>query len=88
MSTESVGFNRSTLLEMLHCRVVNVKFRKLNGDIRNMRCTLLEEMLPPRKEEESKSNTKRLASMNVVTVFDLDAADWRSIRVDHIIEAV
>ncbi len=86
MSTETV-YNKSTLLEMLHKRVVNVKFRKLNGDIRVMRCTLNANLLPPVKntggvQEEAEPNP------NLVTVFDLDAADWRSFRLDRILEVL
>ena len=85
-------YNKETLLEMLHCREVVVKFRKTNGDLREMRCTLDPMLLPGRPEDlEPKSPNEdvkppRKQNPNVVNVWDLDTNEWRSFRTDRIIE--
>lgn len=65
--------------------VARIKFKKVNGDLRDMRCTLREDLLPPVIEQ---TTTKRQHDANdeVVAVYDLDAAGWRSFRIDSVIE--
>jgi len=50
-----------------------------------MLCTLREDLLPPVTES---ATTKRQHDANdeVVAVYDLDAAGWRSFRIDNVIE--
>jgi hypothetical protein len=83
-------FNRSTLLEILNTREAVVKFRKLNGDLRIMRCTLKEDLLPQAIQENlGKLNVNRLQHIeNLVTVYDLDMDGWRSFHLDSIIEVL
>jgi hypothetical protein len=84
MNTNTLGYNRDTLLAMLESRIVEIKFRKENNDLRVLRGTLKEDMLPkqPASKHAHKDNPE------VVTLWDLDAEGWRSVRTDRIIEVL
>jgi WYL_2, Sm-like SH3 beta-barrel fold len=78
MTTE-VGYNRETLLEMLRTREVCVTFKKQDGKLRRMRCTLnieRDDMVLP----ENKSG--------LITAWDLDAGGWRSFYAENVTEAL
>ena len=60
-----------------------VTFTKKDGTVREMRCTLQPDLLPPQKDleeaiQEKKVNTEALA------VWDLDKEAWRAFRIDAI----
>jgi hypothetical protein len=76
---------KSAYHTFLKGNVARIKFKKVNGDIRDMRCTLREDLLPPVTES---ATTKRQHDANdeVVAVYDLDAEGWRSFRIDNVIE--
>jgi hypothetical protein len=63
---------------------VNLTFKKVNGEIRKMRCTLNEELIP--EDKKSTGNGKRKSPEDSIAVFDLDKQDWRSFRYESIIE--
>lgn len=77
----------STLREDLRHGVVEVMFDKINGERRQMRCTLDRTMMPggqgPHPNLEA-DHSKALQGPTV-TVWDLDAKDWRAFRSDRII---
>lgn len=61
-----------------------ITFTKVNGEPRVMRCTLRADQLPPAKiTEEVRARETNYAILNV---WDLDAAGWRSFRVDNVTE--
>lgn len=72
--------HRKDIKTQLQSMVLNVTFTKADGTLRDMRCTLIPECLPPIK------NTKKVEKENEETmiVFDLEASDWRSFRMDSI----
>jgi hypothetical protein len=84
-STQQKGFNHTTLLEILNAREANIKFRKLNGDLRTMRCTLKADLLPS-TIAEALDKTNRPSDL--ITVYDLDMNGWRSFHIDSIIEVL
>ena len=82
-------YNRETLLEILHSREATVKFRKLNGDVRIMRCTLKFDLLPEQVQNKLLAEEKeeeKIPNDTLVTVFDLEEQGWRSFKIDRIIE--
>lgn len=85
MSTEAQGYNRDTLLAMLNCRIVEINYRKAEGDLRVVRGTLLDEYLP---EKYRNRNQTEKEPENVVTLWDVDEAGWRSLRTDRIKEVL
>ena len=86
--TEDFGYNRTTLLEMFHSREVTVKFKKTDGSIRLLRGTLNEDLFPA-QQSLAKGVGFRQAHKPVsdlVTVWDLDAAGWRSFHPASVLE--
>lgn len=63
------------LLGHLSYGEVTVNFTKKDGQVREMRCTLNESMVPPYEKK-----TERKVNEEVCFVFDLDKNAWRSFR--------
>lgn len=69
------------LSQLLHNNIVCVKFKKVNGEERTLKCTLLEKYIP---QSNSSSKTKK-TNDNVYSVWSVDDNGWRSFRKDSII---
>jgi hypothetical protein len=94
--TERVIF-RNWVRELLNVAEITVTFVKADGTVRDMRCTLDQDLIPPqppRAEKpardtvdgivrESREVTKPEES-HTQKVFDLDASAWRSFRYDRL----
>lgn len=76
------------LKSLLHTTIVEVKFEKVDGTIRDMKCTLRTDLLPPPEEveenDDSEEKPKRKVSPDVLRVWDLEKEAWRSFRWDKI----
>jgi len=81
-----------TILYKLRSSIVNVKFTKKSGEIRDMRCTLLKNLLP----DKYRTLNEMYEPLNVILdtvdhtnpaikVFDLDANAFRSFNLKSII---
>jgi hypothetical protein len=68
------------LRELLRSEIVTLSFTKKDGSQREMLCTTMEEHIP------QTSNTS-VVSKDLVTVWDLENAGWRSFRFDSLISA-
>jgi hypothetical protein len=68
--------------------VVNVNFTKVNGEIREMKCTLDFNRIPldkhPKEKSEENGDKSRSKNMGVVPVFDVEKSEWRSFKVDSV----
>jgi hypothetical protein len=75
---------RQEILEALHQGTVNLQFKKVNGDLRNMVATLKSDLIPekdiPEEGKERKSNE------NIVVLYDLQVEGWRSFRIENLVE--
>jgi hypothetical protein len=60
-----------------------IRFEKKNGDIRNMICTINNNMIPANKKPKGVMDYDH---GNQIRVFDIVANDWRSMLVDNVIE--
>ena len=94
--TERVIF-RNWVRELLNVAEITVTFVKADGTVRDMRCTLDQDLIPPqppRAEKpardtvdgivrESREVTKPEES-HTQKVFDLDVSAWRSFRYDRL----
>lgn len=73
---------KDEMKKTLKSNVARVVFEKLDGTIRDMRCTLMDTYLP---EVVPGSNTKvRAENEDVLCVWDIDKSAWRSFRMDSI----
>ena len=73
--------DRNILLEALTKHECTVTFTKVNGETRVMPCTLKEDLVP---KVESKGTKK--PNEAVVSVWCLDKREWRSFRVDNVVD--
>lgn len=81
--------NKDELRDSLHNSVMNITFIKKDGSERIMKCTLNSQYIPSlvvSSEEETLIPKKiRKENDDVISVFDLDKQDWRSIIIENII---
>lgn len=62
-----------------------VTFTKVDGTVRVMPCTLRESAIPLKPVElGSKSNEKRLKTLDVISVWCLDKSEWRAFKVANV----
>ena len=73
--------DREVIVDMLREGVVRVSFTKKDGDTRNMRCTLAQDLIP---ENMQPKGTAGPVSESVVRVYDVDAEGWRSFVVANV----
>ena len=70
---------REYMIGELQKRVCRVIFKKVNGEERDMQCTLIEKVLPPMK------GTERQKNQDVIRAFDTLKGEFRSFRVENVI---
>lgn len=75
---------KQEILDKLHEGVTTVVFTKVNGERREMRCTLNEDLLPPKQEDNNKQARKENPA--VQSVWDVDKQAWRSFRWENVID--
>lgn len=76
---------RDTVKDILRSGVVTVQFKKTDGSIRNMQCTIKQELLPVIEVVESDEPKKvRAVNPDVCPVYDVEIASWRSFKYDSI----
>jgi hypothetical protein len=91
-------FNRSIedrkriLKYILRNQLCEVTFRKVDGSVRIMPCTLQPERLPAQEfeivletVETEKAKKPRTENPNTIRVYCLDKEEWRSFRIDNVI---
>jgi hypothetical protein len=79
-------YDYNLLVAWLQRSELNVTFTKLDGTTRTMRCTLMKNFLP----EEYRGRSPMLVETTPVTVsvWDLDAAGWRSFRLENVTDVI
>lgn len=78
-------YERDTVLKDLRANLLEVHFTKANGETRVMRCTLQPHMLPASYVSEQKEEkTFHKENPDVIAVWDVEAAGWRSFRIDSV----
>lgn len=82
-----MSYTREQIVEQLRSTECMVTFTKVNGERREMPCTLREDRLPPTKKDDPISQ-KRVREINpeVISVWCTDKNSWRSFRVKNVIE--
>jgi hypothetical protein len=78
-------YERDVLLKDLQEQVVKVTFTKVNGDRREMRCTLMSKHLPPGTDKNYLlGEHKKPENLNTLAVWDMDNGGWRSFRIESV----
>lgn len=81
---KSLELKKQGILEALGDGVVDLQFKKVNGDLRNMRGTRNLDLIPEDKHPKGEGTIRE--SDTTVTLFDLEVEDWRSFRVENLVE--
>jgi len=68
--------------EMLENNIVDVVFTKKNGERREMRATRRQDIVP------ATTNARTQTNPNILTVWDVEAAGWRSINKDTVTRVI
>ena len=76
--------NRYDLKQTLQNGVATVTFTKKDGSLREMKCTLNSEYLPPQLLQESDVSDRK-ENEDVLAVWDIESNGWRSFRMDSIV---
>lgn len=86
MTTQAFSLaDKDFLIEQLKTNIVEVDFVKADGTPRTMKCTLKADLVPKiDKKIIDTTKPERKAPENVIPVYDLDNAGWRSFRIDSI----
>jgi hypothetical protein len=77
---EEQGMFRDWLVGLLRTGNVTVTFQKKDGEMRDMLCTLREELLP--KVEQGRKTDRQ--NINSLPVFDVNKNEWRAFRYDSV----
>jgi hypothetical protein len=82
---------RDWVKSLLHVTEVTVEFTKADGSVREMRCTLNPDKLPPAPVQTGpvdgivkESKQRKAPDPESIRVFDLDKNEWRSFRFDRL----
>lgn len=73
---------RTYIKHLLSDAIVKVTFKKVNGDTREILCTTSSKYIP---ERDSTPVTTSKPNKELINVWDTEAQDWRSFRVDRVI---
>jgi len=80
----TVSYSKTEILEMLRDGMVDLSFTKVkDGGVREMKATLLTDMIPEDKRPKSDKapNNEEVACR----VYDLSINEWRSFRYDSLL---
>ena len=77
---------RQEMIEQLQKRDCRVIFKKINGEERDMQCTLQEDVLPPAKKNDPLTQKKvRAVNEETIVAWDINKGAFRSFRVENVI---
>ena len=85
--TDASNFEKAEFREWFHVllqeREVKVEFVKSNGNTREMKCTLNENLGAKYSNKNATENTRK-PNPDICVVWDLDQSAWRSFRWDRL----
>lgn len=73
-----------SLKENIGKQLVEVTFRKKDGEIRVMTCTTNLDLIPPSSWPQNKINLSEATKDRTMRVYDLNAQGWRSFVLDNV----
>ena len=77
---------RNEMIEQLQVQKCRVVFKKINGEERDMVCTLMETILPKAKKEDPLTQKKvRAVNEETVVAWDVGKDAFRSFRVENVV---
>ncbi len=76
---------RNEMIEHLQAQVCRVVFKKINGEERDMSCTLMENVLPKATKDPLSQKKVRAVNEAVIVAWDVNKDDFRSFRVENVV---
>ena len=77
---------RNEMIEQLQVQKCRVVFKKINGEERDMVCTLMETSLPKAKKEDPLTQKKvRAVNEETIVAWDVGKDAFRSFRVENVV---
>lgn len=73
--------NREDIINRLKRGIVRVNFTKKDGEVRNMKCTLVSSLIP--QESQPKGELNKITE-SVIRAYDVDANGWRSFVISNV----
>lgn len=82
----ALKYERDSLMYDLKLHPLEIRFKKINGEMRVMRCTLMKHLLPVNDSqfEQLEEQHKKPENLNTIVVWDLQANGWRSFRIESV----
>jgi hypothetical protein len=72
---------RNWLKQTLVAERMNITFKKADGSIRHMHCTLHADLLP---EATAETTSNRKENIDTLSVWDIDKQAWRSFKLENV----
>lgn len=76
------------MIEMLQTSQCRVIFTKLNGEERDMLCTLKNDVIPKATKDPITQKKVRDLNEEVLAVWDVNKEGWRSFRISNVVSFV
>ncbi len=73
-----------TLRECIGKQLIEVTFRKKDGELRVMTCTTNLDLIPPSAWPQGKVTLSEQTQERTMRVYDLNAQGWRSFVIDNV----
>lgn len=80
--------NRDEIVAMLQSGICEVTFTKVNGELRNMPCTLKSDLLPVIDAQSISESKTRKTNVDNLSVWCTDKNEWRSFKIANVQEVV
>jgi hypothetical protein len=75
---------KEEIVELLQAGVCKVTFTKVNGEVRQMPCTLKSELLPPVDSNKLNEEKTRKQNPDNLSVWCTDKNEWRSFKIANV----
>lgn len=75
---------KEEIVELLQAGIYEVTFTKVNGEVRQMPCTLKSELLPPVDSNKLNEEKTRNQNPDNISVWCTDKNEWRSFKVANV----
>lgn len=76
---------RNEMIEHLQAQVCRVVFKKINGEERDMSCTLMENVIPKATKDPLSQKKVRAVNEATIVAWDVNKDDFRSFRVENVV---
>ncbi len=75
---------KEEIVDLLQAGIYEVTFTKVNGEVRQMPCTLKSELLPPVDSNKLNEEKTRKQNPDNISVWCTDKNEWRSFKIANV----